>query len=310
MSKQAVATKTRQAECCASVLAAPLDTIDAAELASGFAPWQTRFDFGYSASWRQLLKERSASATSWSPWPRASRRCRITSRCSATPVSSRAIAAASGSGTRSTARAWPNSRQLSTESCLTIGRRRISRTRCHPLTQARRSEFARLTTRNLFEHASSNEVEELNPAASSESDHIGQAAPLPDQSSPRRTPRMCDPDASTDFRVTNTALELSVSGSTSSSPRFAIRPTVLTARLRSCAATASFNDRSCRARTRTCSARKRLAASDGTSNCRLVGWRSSSRPSETGEPVELVVSDTEIVGQVRQEYPFTESVSN
>jgi len=37
VSKQAVATKTRQAECCASVLAAPLDTADAAELASGFA---------------------------------------------------------------------------------------------------------------------------------------------------------------------------------------------------------------------------------------------------------------------------------
>ena len=37
MSKQAVATKTRQTECCASVLAAPLDTADAAELASGFA---------------------------------------------------------------------------------------------------------------------------------------------------------------------------------------------------------------------------------------------------------------------------------
>jgi ArsR family transcriptional regulator len=37
VSRQAVATKTRQAECCASVLAAPLDAADAAELASGFA---------------------------------------------------------------------------------------------------------------------------------------------------------------------------------------------------------------------------------------------------------------------------------
>ena len=37
MNKQTVATKTRQAECCASVLAAPVDTVDAAELASGFA---------------------------------------------------------------------------------------------------------------------------------------------------------------------------------------------------------------------------------------------------------------------------------
>ena len=36
MSKQAVATKTRQTECCASVLTAPLDTTDAAELAGGF----------------------------------------------------------------------------------------------------------------------------------------------------------------------------------------------------------------------------------------------------------------------------------
>ncbi len=35
MSKQA--TQTRQAECCASVLAAPLDTTDAAQLANGFA---------------------------------------------------------------------------------------------------------------------------------------------------------------------------------------------------------------------------------------------------------------------------------
>jgi len=37
VSKQAVATKTRQGECCASVLAAPLGTADAAELASGLA---------------------------------------------------------------------------------------------------------------------------------------------------------------------------------------------------------------------------------------------------------------------------------
>lgn len=36
MRKQTGATKTRPAECCASVLAAPLDTTDAAELASGF----------------------------------------------------------------------------------------------------------------------------------------------------------------------------------------------------------------------------------------------------------------------------------
>ena len=37
MSKQATATKTRVPECCASVLAAPLDTTDAAELAAGFS---------------------------------------------------------------------------------------------------------------------------------------------------------------------------------------------------------------------------------------------------------------------------------
>jgi ArsR family transcriptional regulator len=37
MSKQAVATKTRRSECCTSVLAAPLDTTDAAELAAGFS---------------------------------------------------------------------------------------------------------------------------------------------------------------------------------------------------------------------------------------------------------------------------------
>jgi ArsR family transcriptional regulator, arsenate/arsenite/antimonite-responsive transcriptional repressor len=37
VSKQAGATKIRQAECCASVLAAPLDTADAAELATGFS---------------------------------------------------------------------------------------------------------------------------------------------------------------------------------------------------------------------------------------------------------------------------------
>ena len=37
MSKQATATKTREPECCASVLAAPLDTTDAAELAAGFS---------------------------------------------------------------------------------------------------------------------------------------------------------------------------------------------------------------------------------------------------------------------------------
>jgi ArsR family transcriptional regulator len=36
MSKQAAATKLRPGECCASVLAAPLDTADAAELATGF----------------------------------------------------------------------------------------------------------------------------------------------------------------------------------------------------------------------------------------------------------------------------------
>jgi hypothetical protein len=57
-------------------------------------------------------------------------------------------------------------------------------------------------------------------------------------------------NAATDFLVTKTALELSVSGGTSSSPHLAMRPTVLTARLRSCAVTASFNDRSCRAHTR------------------------------------------------------------
>lgn len=37
MGKQAVATKTRPTECCASVLAAPLDSVAAAELASGFS---------------------------------------------------------------------------------------------------------------------------------------------------------------------------------------------------------------------------------------------------------------------------------
>ena len=37
MGKQVVATKTRPSECCASVLAAPLDTVVAAELASGFS---------------------------------------------------------------------------------------------------------------------------------------------------------------------------------------------------------------------------------------------------------------------------------
>jgi ArsR family transcriptional regulator len=37
MSKATAATKTRPTECCASVLAAPLDTMEAAELASGFS---------------------------------------------------------------------------------------------------------------------------------------------------------------------------------------------------------------------------------------------------------------------------------
>ena len=37
MSKSATATKVQSAECCASVLAAPLDSSDAAELASGFS---------------------------------------------------------------------------------------------------------------------------------------------------------------------------------------------------------------------------------------------------------------------------------
>lgn len=37
MSKQGVVTKARQEECCASVLAAPLDSVDAAELAAGFS---------------------------------------------------------------------------------------------------------------------------------------------------------------------------------------------------------------------------------------------------------------------------------
>ena len=37
MSKSPVATEARSNECCASVLAAPLDTVDAAELAGGFS---------------------------------------------------------------------------------------------------------------------------------------------------------------------------------------------------------------------------------------------------------------------------------
>ncbi len=37
MSKTAAATKVRLTECCASVLAAPLDAADATELASGFS---------------------------------------------------------------------------------------------------------------------------------------------------------------------------------------------------------------------------------------------------------------------------------
>jgi ArsR family transcriptional regulator, arsenate/arsenite/antimonite-responsive transcriptional repressor len=37
VSKQASATRTRRAECCASVLAAPLDTAGATELATGFS---------------------------------------------------------------------------------------------------------------------------------------------------------------------------------------------------------------------------------------------------------------------------------
>ena len=37
MSNSTVATEVRSNECCPSVLAAPLDTVDAAELASGFS---------------------------------------------------------------------------------------------------------------------------------------------------------------------------------------------------------------------------------------------------------------------------------
>ncbi len=37
MSKSATATRARSTECCASVLAAPLDSTDAAKLASGFS---------------------------------------------------------------------------------------------------------------------------------------------------------------------------------------------------------------------------------------------------------------------------------
>ena len=37
MSRQSVAPKARASECCASVLAAPLDAADAAELAAGFS---------------------------------------------------------------------------------------------------------------------------------------------------------------------------------------------------------------------------------------------------------------------------------
>ena len=55
MSKQAGATMKRGAECCASVLAAPVEVTDAAELATGF----------------------TALAD---PWPRASQPCRTTSR--------------------------------------------------------------------------------------------------------------------------------------------------------------------------------------------------------------------------------------
>jgi len=37
MSKQAAATRNRRSECCASVLAAPLEITDASELAAGFS---------------------------------------------------------------------------------------------------------------------------------------------------------------------------------------------------------------------------------------------------------------------------------
>ena len=51
----------------------------------------------------------------------------------------------------------------------------VGRSQADAAIQLRRldgGEFACPTTRNLLEHAGSNEVEKLNPAASSESDHV------------------------------------------------------------------------------------------------------------------------------------------
>ena len=50
MSEQAVATRVGSSECCASVLAAPLEAGDAAELAVGFSARPTRSASGCSAS--------------------------------------------------------------------------------------------------------------------------------------------------------------------------------------------------------------------------------------------------------------------
>ena len=74
------ATKVRSTECCASVLAAPLDTADAAELASGFSALADPVRLRVLSILAASPDGEVCVCDFVGPWPRASPRCRTTSR--------------------------------------------------------------------------------------------------------------------------------------------------------------------------------------------------------------------------------------
>ena len=114
MSKSVAATKVRSNECCASVLAAPLDAADAAELASGFSALADPVRLRVLSILAASPEGEVCVCDFVKPWPRASPPFLTTSRSSARRVSSTVTGGASGSGTRSTGSGWPNCGRPST----------------------------------------------------------------------------------------------------------------------------------------------------------------------------------------------------
>jgi hypothetical protein len=180
----------------------------------------------------------------------------------------------------------------------------------HPGTQARSGEFARSPTRNLFEHARTNEVEELDRPAPREPDDVGQehrcliSSAFPG-SSDMSGPEGLHRGSGNEDGLGAVSLEVDFEFSTSGHQAHRAHRSVETLRCR------RKLERPCVERTQ--SDNLRLEALRGLRwDFELPVGRMSFEfeAQEAGEPVELVVPDAQVLSQVGKENAFPESVSH